>query len=281
MKKRLARFLDQLRLRKILVLLTSVSGFFIWAVSFEFDKFSGDVSNPVVLWLIDFLEGPFPIYALIFLVPANILFSFLIAATQKTLTDLEAENKELLERNERIGESITVFFDGVLYNLSRKLRFNASGSERVSLYVIQEKDKSFIACGRFSYNPNYREKGRTQFNNSEGCISKAYNQDWFFDNQLPEPNTENYILHCETHHSVPREILGQIRMKSRLYAAKRIIDPDARHLGVIVVESPCQDAFSESELKRVLTEEAMYLAKVISDLRGYIPEPSFAADRGL
>jgi hypothetical protein len=173
-----------------------------------------------------------------------------------------------------------VLLDGLLRNLSKKLGFPTDGTTRISLYVHDESNRFFVPGGRYSSNPYFDRKGRTQFSDEEGCISKGWRHDWHFDAAVPDDTDEAAKYHLENY-GVADSTYRSLKMKPKLFAAKKIVDSDDRPVAVLVVESEKRDAFEESDLVRNMGEAAQDLASTICAVKDHIPLPNLAAEAGL
>ena len=82
-------------------------------------------------------------------------------------------------------QNVKDVFDNYLHRLSLKLEFgkNNHNNERATIY-LHDSVSHFIPFGRFSANPKYCKKGRTQYPDNEGCIAKGWENSWHFDNNL-------------------------------------------------------------------------------------------------
>lgn len=202
---------------------------------------------------------------------------------QPKLDNLANALSEATDKSKIISENVSELFDGYLYRLAAKLGFGSqpTNCERITLY-IHDKNGSFIQCGRYSANPDYKGVNRATYPDNEGCIALGWQNDWHFDNNFPCPitNKSEYIDYCLDHYSIPRNTTRRIKMKSRLYAVSGV-KKNEESFAVIVVESTSSARFSETELRAKLEEQSDYLGHIICVLRGYIPEPSTAKSVGL
>ncbi|MCB9983725.1 MAG: hypothetical protein H6861_08675 [Rhodospirillales bacterium] len=220
------------------------------------------------------------------LIVSIVLYIALLIVEQSAKPKIEKLLNELSEANDKsrvISENVSELFDGYLYRLATKLGFGTqtANCERITLY-IHDKNGSFIQCGRYSANPQYRGVNRTNYPDTEGCIAKGWENGWHFDASFPCPDTDKagYIDYCLNEYSVPRNTTRRIKMKSRLYAVS-CVKKNEESFAVIVVESLEMDRFSEDILKVALEEQSDYLGHIVCVLRNYIPEPNAAESLGL
>lgn len=199
------------------------------------------------------------------------------------LSKLMKELSEATDKSRIISENVSELFDGYLYRLAAKLGFGSKSTncERITLY-IHDKDNSFIQCGRYSANPQYKGVNRATYSDGEGCIAKGWQNGWHFDNSFPCPEDDRggYIDYCLSEYSIQRNTTKKIKMKSRLYAVS-CVKKNEEPFAVIVVESLNMDRFSEDTLKTTLEEQSDYLGHIVCVLRDYIPEPNTARSLGL
>ena len=124
------------------------------------------------------------------------------------------------------------------------------------------------------------KKGRTFFADHEGCIAKAWEQDWHFDNSFPENESDNAAYH-KKEYRISRKTFNQLTMTSKLIAVKKVVDKNDRPIALIVVESTKSNAFVEADLKSALTIAATGCATLLMAWKDHLPTPSVAQDEGL
>lgn len=234
-------------------------------------------------WLgpISFLEAVVP-YTLIISALALLIVGIVIAKRSKTIKSLEAEIEEHSSQIAEIGNVIVILCDGLLLNLANKLNLTQGSQVRLSMYVHDTERRAFIPCGRYSRNPNYIKPGRTSYPDDQGCIKKGWDNGWHFDNQFPSATQQvkrrEYALR---NYNVPEHITDSINMKSMLYAVKRLDNLEGRGVAVLVVEALEQDAFKEADLRGIVEGSEHDYARIVHELRAYVPNPASASERGL
>lgn len=72
-----------------------------------------------------------------------------------------------------------------------------------------------------------------------------------------------------------------IRMKSTLYAVKRLDNLEGKAIALLVIEAINANHFTESELRDTVNGSINDYARVIHELRSYVPNPANAAESGL
>ncbi len=181
-----------------------------------------------------------------------------------------------------IGNVIVILFDGLLLNLANKLDLDQGSQARLSLYVHDAEQRAFIPCGRYSRNPEYIQPGRTTYPDDEGCIAVGWRKGWHFDNQVPPEGQavarRNYNL---KNYSLPEFVTDGTRMKSTLYAVKRLDNLEGKAIAVLLVEAINADHFTESVLRDTVNGSINDYARVIHELRAYVPNPAKAEESGL
>jgi hypothetical protein len=194
---------------------------------------------------------------------------------------LEDENIRLKNDNGAIAENILSLFEMVLHSLAVKLNLNEAGTERVSIYVHRSHDNSFVPFGRYSHNPQLKEKGRTRFPDSQGCIAKAWQEGWYFSRDFPEDRMGNaYVDFMLQRYNIPRNATRKMKMKPLSICAKRI-NVDTRPIAVIVIKSTRKDVLAEESLRSALSLLAEEYGRMIAAVDSYIPDPQKAQELGL
>lgn len=209
-----------------------------------------------------------------------------VGAIYNTIRSGSLRNRQrtINELNARVGaiaENIHEVMDNALRALCHKLEIDDGGTERVSLYIHNPDVKMFLPCGRFSYDPRLKQKGRTTLPDDKGCISLAWSNDWHFISNLPDPTTgRSYTDYMAANYNMPRPTTRSLRMKPRTIAAKRL-STDAGPVAVIVIESTKQARFLEADLRDKLNEVSPMYARLLVAFLPYIPDPQSARQVGL
>lgn len=225
-------------------------------------------------------------YSWILLILSCLVFiysSFIEYKNKPKINDLQSRLVKSEEKNKIISERLRDLFDGYLYNLSGILGFGSKdqNNERITLFIY-DNNSSLIPFSRYSANPNYKKINRTSCPDNEGCIGKAWENNWHFDANFPCPenNSKEYESYTQKKYSIKKGDCKKLSMHSRLYAAHRI-ENNGNHLGVIVVEAASNDRFKEAFLKEILNNQNDFLSQIIKELNDYIPRPKTASSRGL
>lgn len=139
----------------------------------------------------------------------------------------EHERDHLLNSIESIPEEVIkhLFF-----------HWNLSYRDRITIYRYNED--SFIPVGRFSVNRELKKLGRNKYPKEVGFIGKAWNDGYFYVDNLPEyeGNEKLYIDLVSEMSGMKKNELKKITMKSRTYYCKTLMN-NGLSIAVIVVES--------------------------------------------
>lgn len=211
----------------------------------------------------------------------NLFFTlFHLLYIKPSIKILIADLEKSISKNELIAENVKNVFDGYLYQISTKLKFGSkeSNCERVTVY-IHDSSNHFIPFGRFSANPKLRAPGRLQYPDDQGCISHGWRNGWHFENDMGE-SVDAYVKNSKTKYAIHKKTLDVMKMKSKLYAVKRIDGDNGKQLAVLVVESLTQNRFEEKELEITLKQEEYNLSELIVKLKAHIPSLENAKLRG-
>lgn len=196
--------------------------------------------------------------------------------------EIESLREKYAQQTEELSNVIVILCDGLMLNLANKLELEQDSQVRLSLYVHDGKKRVFIPCGRYSRNPTYARPGRTSYPDNQGCIEKGWSNGWHFDNQVPGESQpvrrRDYNLR---NYNIPHETTDKMTMKSTLYAVKRLDTYEDNQIAVIVVEALDPNAFTKDKLHDTLQGSVIDYARVIRDLRAYVPNPETARESGL
>jgi hypothetical protein len=230
--------------------------------------------------LFDILEGALFFWVFLGSAALTFVFSLLLTRREKTILQLKSDLQRQSEEKGEIGNNIIILFDGLLLNLSRRLDIPQGIDFRISLYVHDAENRRFIPCGRYTPNPTLSGPGRTSYPDHEGCIAEGWKRGWHFDGNVPGSGAQRRNYNRQTY-SVPDSTNANIRMASQLYAVKRLDDASARPVAVLVVEAIEAMQFNHDAIRSKLDEVADDFARMVNNLKGYIPNPASAAESGL
>ena len=183
-----------------------------------------------------------------------IIFFFLFCLMSfhygKEIGNLEEENANKSQKIRDLESSLNNvvndtndLFKSYLRLLIRNLNF--SHTERISMYKIY--NNRFKLIGRTSENPRLEEEGRKDYPIDEGIIGKGWAERDFFIDDLPDPcnNIKTYYNRINNISKIPREVVDNIKMKSRTYFVYRINGYDSSPKAVLVFESLKEKAFQK------------------------------------
>ncbi|NBA73912.1 hypothetical protein GOQ04_00005 [Emticicia sp. ODNR4P] len=183
-----------------------------------------------------------------------IIFGIGGLSNQKSITDLEKDNSEkgnkIIDLETALNDSIkemNELFNSYLTLMVKNLGFGHT--ERISVYKVYEDN--FVLIGRASDNPNLQKIGRSSYPIDEGLIGKGWAEGEFFIDNLPEPHTRNgdtYYTQVNQINKIDREVLRNIKMKSRTYFVFRIKGYDNQPKAVLVIESLNPNAFVKDDV---------------------------------
>lgn len=210
------------------------------------------------------------IFIMLFL--ASLIFAIMGVIANKPFSKIKRENDQLKNQLEIISDNVEAVVNGLLLQLSNKLILASGEDSRITIY-IHNGDRHFISFGRFSPNTAFRTKGRQMLPDNQGCVGKAWSNAWCYEGSLDYKQARKY-------YSITKDMWKQMRMKSKMYAAKRIDSNNRQPLALIVFESCIPNRFLENQIKNHLDNEEPYLASVIECLKEHIPDPSSASNRG-
>ncbi|MDD5021464.1 MAG: hypothetical protein PHR82_04905 [Endomicrobiaceae bacterium] len=195
----------------------------------------------------------------------TLLISFLgtiyFSWEQYTITELKAYIK-ILEKKDKSLQSIVYELIKLIATTLELAKKNEK-SDRITVYTLY-KD-SFFALARCSENPELsRINPNKIYPKNKGCISKAFQHAWWYEDEIPESYVNNrteYTGYMTTKYNYCKQDIKGMSMISNYYAAHRI-DYNSEPLGVIVFESLEKNRFDETKIKQIL--------KPLSDQLGVI-----------
>lgn len=166
---------------------------------------------------------------------------FLLAITynifcRPTIHELESKLHFANSKNESVLERLKDLFYGYLSIFAdNKLKFGSGNdkTERISLYVYNGHNFNLIV--RYSKNPKFKSPGRGIYPVDQGCVGKAWEHGWHYDDKFPCPknNKTEYEEYSKKEYFLPSKISKTLNMQSRLYAALRIDGHDKKPLAIV------------------------------------------------
>jgi len=145
------------------------------------------------------------------------------------INDLESKLNEVVNETNEL-------FNSYLRLLLKNLNF--THTERISVYKVY--DNKFKLIGRTSVDPTLSNPGRSEYPITDGFICKGWREGEFFIKNLPEITANNgttYYNAINRINPIPREVVNNLRMKSRNFFIYRINGYDGNPKAVLVFES--------------------------------------------
>ena len=145
-------------------------------------------------------------------------------------------------------------------------------------------EKAGADKARYSVNPELAKKGRARYPDDEGCIARAWQEQEFHIEDLPDPSDDfdAYLERQESAFGVPRETLESMKMHSRAYLGYRIDGAEpGQWLAVLMIESIEPDGLTENiakKLRRTISDSL--LAQIVDFTRAFEPDPDLSSQRG-
>lgn len=183
-----------------------------------------------------------------------IVFGLFGLSNSKNITDLEKDCLEkgckIVDLENALNDSIkemNELFNSYLTLMIKNLSFNHT--ERISVYKVHEGN--FVLIGRASDNPTLCRIGRSRYPLEEGFIGKGWAEGEFFINNLPDPtqrNGETYYNQVNQICRIDRDVVRNIRMKSRTFFVYRIKGYDNQPKAVLVIESLNPNGFNKADI---------------------------------
>ncbi|MDI9349192.1 MAG: hypothetical protein QM537_04220 [Candidatus Symbiobacter sp.] len=160
-----------------------------------------------------------------------ILFITMFKREKDTKSELNSvENKYSNFTNSYISKYISNYYGG------KKVPTNF----RITIFSYDRRQNVFVQIGRYSNNETYNKMGRRFIPTDSGVIADAWNYEYAFVEDLPDPNTdeEGYIKESSKKFGMDESVIRNLVVKSRSFIAERVMLVDyLERLGVIMLES--------------------------------------------
>lgn len=270
--------IEKLFIRVVSPFLSAAVALLVFVAAFDFS----DVRELFPSWpgLFDILEHPAAFVCLVVCAIFLFLVNLFLSAMSPTRVQLRKQLMEERRKVTSIAENVSFCFEGFLWEQAKRMGFEEHGKSRISLYIFEKTRNRFSCLVRRSYNSQFEKKGRSFFEVEDGCIAKAWESGWHFDNQFPE-NDKDDAEYQKKKYGLNKSTHSNLTMKSKLIAAKKIVDKSDRPLAVVVVESVKRDAFAEAELREKMEMSAKDCAVLIETWEEHLPTSSIAEGAGL
>jgi len=194
-----------------------------------------------------------------FLVVIAIVFAFFSIQQSKELETLENDVKnkgnkivDLEEAINNIIKDMDELFNSYLRLLLKNINF--THHDRISVYKVLSN--RFVLLGRTSENPNLMSKGRDSYNIEDGFIGKGWAEGSFFIDDLPDPNHNNctrYFNKVNSISKIDKEVLDNMKMKSRTFYVYRLDGFDGTPRAIVVFESLCAKGFKKEDIEELIS----------------------------
>ncbi|HCU46705.1 MAG TPA: hypothetical protein DF610_19595 [Sphingobacterium sp.] len=173
----------------------------------------------------------------------SIIFGVITVMNGQEIEKLENDNNDKSNKindlesklNEVVNET-NELFNSYLRLLLKNLNF--THTERISVYKVYQD--RFKLIGRTSIDPTLSSAGRSDYPITDGFIGKGWREGEFFINNLPEITANGgntYYNAINKINSIPRDVVNNLRMKSRNVFIYRINGYDGNPKAVLVFES--------------------------------------------
>ncbi len=209
-----------------------------------------------------------------------ILFGIFSISNSSNIKDLEEDNKDkgnkIQDLENALNDSIkemNELFNSYLTLMIKNLNFGHT--ERISVYKVYEN--KFVMIGRASDNPNLQQIGRSSYPIDEGFIGKGWAEGEYFINDLPDPNLRNgdtYYKKVNEVCTIEKEVLNNIKMKSRTFFIYRIKGYDNLPKAVLVIESENEKGFDKADVINKLAGVKQPLVMFIEKNNGVTLQPT-------
>ena len=184
-----------------------------------------------------------------------IIFGIISTLSGKEIDKLEKENNlksikinDLESNLNEVVNETNELFNSYLKLLVKNLNF--THRERISVYKIY--NNRFKLLGRTSVDPILMEIGRTEYPINEGFIGKGWREGEYFIDDLPDPESGRngsgltaYYNRVNQIHPIPRDVIDNMKMKSRTFFIYRINGYDGNPRAVLVFESLDEKTFTK------------------------------------
>lgn len=173
----------------------------------------------------------------------SIIFGIITVLNGQEIEKLEKDNNDKSTKindlesklNEVVNET-NELFNSYLRLLLKNLNF--THTERISVYKVYQN--RFKLIGRTSVDPILSSAGRSDYPINDGFIGKGWREGEFFINNLPDITANGgttYYNAINRINPIPRDIVNNLRMKSRNFFIYRINGYDGNPKAVLVFES--------------------------------------------
>lgn len=154
--------------------------------------------------------------------------------------------------------------------------------ERITIYV-HDPSGYFVPVGRHSENPKFKKKGRSKYPDDQGFIAKAWERDFYFENDYPNPELSlNQYAQRLSYDGLPANVINGLTMKPTLlfgYRVKELLTH--KHIALIILESTKNKRYKEKDLQRKFATINEQITTLIQRLKPILPSVSEPREFGL
>lgn len=244
-------------------------------------NYSSIIPEPRQREIIEFWTGPL----ILILTVLSVIFFVLELKQSERFSALKKENESLKKELLAYDTVVDEHTDSFLSSFSRNvLRFGCvSGCyERITIYV-HDPSGYFVPIGRHSENPKFKKKGRSKYPDNQGFIAKAWERDFYFENDYPDPET-NFPQYARrlSYEGLSANVVSGLTMKPTLLFGYRIEDIVTRKpVALIILETTKNNRYKEKDLQRKFGTIKKDITGLIQILKPIIPIISEPKEFGL
>jgi hypothetical protein len=195
----------------------------------------------------------------------------------KRISQLESR----LADSEEWVQDIFAICEGYLYVLATRSGLDFNPADRISLYAHDNADSTFLLLGRFSPNEDWRRPGRKSYPATEGCIGKAWTNDWSYIADFPSRDDPTYLQKCQEF-GLEEELAKRLRMPSRFYYGWKVKNMAGNQgLAVPIIESTTIRRYQLGMLQNMVEGVDGYLLRHLMErIRPRVPSVRVAVAAG-
>ncbi len=178
------------------------------------------------------------------------------------INDLESKLNEVVSETNEL-------FNSYLRLLLKNLNF--THTERISVYKVY--NNRFKLIGRTSVDPTLSSAGRSDYPITDGFIGKGWREGEYFIKNLPDITSSSgntYYNAINKVNPIPREVVNNLRMKSRNFYIYRINGYDGNPKAVLVFESLQPSCFEKDFIVEKLNGVKQPLVMFIEKNNGVV-----------
>ncbi len=215
----------------------------------------------------------------------SLLFFVLNLQRGRRFSAIQQENESLKKQVLTYDTVIDEHTDRLLSSFAKThLKFGSiSGCyERITIYV-HDPLGYFVPIGRYSDNPEFQKKGRSKYQDNQGFIAKAWQENYYFKNDYPDPSA-NPIQYTDYLRSegLPANTINKIKMKSTLLFGYRIRDLITdKPIALMILESTKKNRYKQRDLQSKFDIVNKDISTLVQRLKPILPNISKPREVGL